>query len=121
VGRALRALADPRIGLDLTFRDSHRRYIAGVKLNDEGKRYWGHTVNSNAYDDHARKASTSLPDEDPNKSIPASWEGRESLRAMRAAQAKSMTLLRKTAHDTFPGDTSPDDTSDTKDDVRDTY
>jgi P4 family phage/plasmid primase-like protien len=121
VGKALRALADPRIGLDLAFRDKHRRYIAGVKLNDEGKRYWGHTVNSNAFDDHARKASTSLPDEDPNIPIPASWEGRGSLQAMRAAQAKRVTRGPVTDGNGFPGDTSPDDTGDTVDEVGDTY
>jgi hypothetical protein len=121
VGKALRALADPRIGLDLAFRDKHRRYIAGVKLNEEGMRYWGHTVNSNAFDDHARKASTSLPDEDPNKPIPVSWEGRGSLRAMRAAQAKSVTRGSVTVGNGFPGDTRPGDTGDTVEDIRDTY
>ena len=96
VGRALKALGEPRVAIDLGLRDMHRRYYAGVRLNTEGLRYWRNAVTSEAYLFQSRKASTSGPEESPNRDIPGSWWGRSAIEAMRLEHEKRMTLLKDT-------------------------
>ena len=47
IGRALKALAEPRIAIDrVEPAPDLRRYYAGIKLNDDGKKHWADAVTS---------------------------------------------------------------------------
>ena len=91
IGKAVKALGDRRIAYDRELRDMGRRYYGGISLNAEGRRHWGNTVSSDAFVFQTRKSSASAPDANPNAVIPAGWDGKYSVQAMRAAQAKNMT------------------------------
>jgi phage/plasmid-associated DNA primase len=95
VGRAMRALAEPRVALDL--RDNSRRYFAGICLNTEGRRHWSNAVTSSAFVFQSRKASTTESGGDPRCTIPPAWNGKEVIRGMRRAQANDMTVRRAQA------------------------
>jgi phage/plasmid-associated DNA primase len=105
VSKALKALAEPRIAFDL--RDNSRRYYAGIRLNDEGRRYWSNAVTSDAFVFQSRKASTTESGGNPNRALVPGWEGKEVIIAMRAAHAKSVTV----GSDTFPPDRDRDNPS----------
>jgi hypothetical protein len=98
ISKAMKSLADPRIAFDL--KDNSRRYYAGINLNAEGMRYWSNAVTSDAFLFQSRKASTTDSGGNPNKPIPAAWSGKSVIQAMRAAQAKSVTVVVTV----FPGD-----------------
>jgi hypothetical protein len=101
IGRALKAMAEPRIAVDrVALRDMARRYYAGIRFNEAGKKHWADAITRQAFDFEGFKGGTSATDEDPNKEIPADWNRKPAVLAMRVAHAKSMTVL----HDRFPGD-----------------
>jgi hypothetical protein len=87
VGRAMVALADPMIALDPTdnLRNKHRRYYAGVVLNDEGLGYH-EAGRSDDYRLKGRLANTTEASGAVNSAIPASWLDKPSVKKMRERQ-----------------------------------
>jgi phage/plasmid-associated DNA primase len=101
IGRALKALAEPRIAIDrVGLRRTVTRYYAGIKFNDDGMKYWLDALNREAFNYEGFKAGMSTQDEGPNRDIPAEWNRKSAVLAMRVAHMKSMTVR----HDRFPGD-----------------
>jgi hypothetical protein len=97
ISKALKALADPRIALDPTLRDTKRRYYAGIRLNVEGKGHWANMIAQESYTAQTRKAFASAADEDPNRPLNVYWSAKPSIEAMRVAQYKWQKSM--TGHD----------------------
>ncbi|WP_076858187.1 hypothetical protein [Bradyrhizobium mercantei] len=79
IRKALKAVGDGRI---VTERTKTSRYYCGVALNKLGLRY-----HQSAYESHIFEGKTALtkaPGSDVNSLIPAAWDERESIIAMRA-------------------------------------
>lgn len=91
IGKALRALGDPRIAIDATLRDKARRYIAGVSLDEEGMRHWHNGVTANSFQFASRRASTTDASGDPNMQVPPIWSERTVIATMRKAQGVTVT------------------------------
>jgi hypothetical protein len=121
ITKALKALGEPRIAFGL--KDNRYRYYCGMQLNEEGMAYWKHTVNSNSYDDHAKKASTHLPDEEAkvNQLVPPAWDGKPAIFAMQAAHTQSVTGGDRDGDNDFPGDRPLGDNGDSGVDLGDTF
>jgi P4 family phage/plasmid primase-like protien len=101
IGRALRALADPRIAIDRTeLRRNVTRYYAGIRFNDTGKKHWLDASTREAFNFEGFKGGMSTPDEGPDQDIPAEWSRKPVVLAMRVAHVKSVTVR----SDRFPGD-----------------
>jgi hypothetical protein len=89
LGWAVKAHGDPRIACDREeLRDKRCRYYVGIQLNDDGKRHWNNTVSSNAFVFQGRNTNTSSTEEGPNRMMPVEWDGKQVVRAMRAAHKK---------------------------------
>jgi P4 family phage/plasmid primase-like protien len=86
IGKALAAMAEPRIALGRELRDKHRRYYPGLVLNEVGLTY--HAAGSDSSHLVAKTANTTCPN-DPkewvNKPIPESWITKPEIIAMRKA------------------------------------
>ena len=101
IGRALKALAEPRIAIDRReLRANVVRYYAGVKFNETGMKHWLDALNREAFNYEGFKGGMSTQDEGPNRDIPAEWSRKQVVLAMRVAHAKSVTV----PSDRFPGD-----------------
>ena len=86
IGKALAAMAEPRIALGRDLRDKHRRYYPGLVLNDEGLTY--HRAGASSSHLAAKTANTTNandPKEWVNKQIPDSWRVKPEIIAMRKA------------------------------------
>jgi hypothetical protein len=101
IGRALKALAEPRIAINrVELRRTVTRYYAGIKFNEDGLKYWLDALNREAFNYEGFRGGMSTQDEGANRDIPAEWSRKPVVLAMRAAHVKSMTVR----HDRFPGD-----------------
>jgi hypothetical protein len=88
VKKLLQSLGDQRIASDRKdLRDTARRYYAGIAFNAEGERRWKTIVQSDAFTRPGKNASTTLPDDNPNRTIPADWADKIAIRVMRAAHS----------------------------------
>jgi P4 family phage/plasmid primase-like protien len=86
IGKALAAMAEPRIALGRDLRHKHRRYYPGLVLNDEGLTY--HRAGAGSSHLVAKTANTTDlidPKEWVNKQIPDSWRAKPEIIAMRKA------------------------------------
>lgn len=87
VGKALTALADPRICIHpKEMRDNQRRYYGGVVLNEQGIAFWKRALESKLFE--GKTASTTPADEPVNTYIPEGWFTRPSVARMRAASLR---------------------------------
>jgi len=85
IGRAMRAMADPRIAINpKELQDNKRRYYAGVMLNESGLNYWERAVESYMFE--GKTAATTTLGGEVNSLIPASWDTKVSVRKMRKLQ-----------------------------------
>ena len=86
MGRALKALNEPRIATDdRQLRDNHARYYGGIKLNEEGVKLWRDALKSEAFELKGKLADATSADALPYDDIPGSWDGRAAILAMRKA------------------------------------
>jgi hypothetical protein len=86
IGRAVNALADPRIGSHVKeTKDKTRRYLCGVILNGTGRGFWAHALDLRALE--GKTSSATDKGGEVNSYIPEGWDARPSVMAMRAAQA----------------------------------
>ncbi|MEY9235365.1 P4 family phage/plasmid primase-like protein [Bradyrhizobium japonicum] len=89
MGKAVAALSNPMIAYDnQETRDRNRRYYAGIALNSEGIRMWHNAVTSEAFAFRERLSDATSPDSLPNSRIPADWDDKPAILAMRKAHAK---------------------------------
>jgi hypothetical protein len=79
IKRAVTALHDECIQRE---RDQSARYLIGIKLNDEGEKYFSTGKTGLAYEQ--KRAAVSLGD--ANQLIPSSWDIKERVIKMRKAQ-----------------------------------
>jgi hypothetical protein len=80
ISRAVTALHDECIERE---RDQSARYLIGIKLNDEGEKYFSTGKTSLAYDTKRVDVSSN----DASQLIPSSWDIKERVIKMRKAQA----------------------------------
>jgi hypothetical protein len=82
IGKAIKAVGDPRIGIDPhEMRDRKSRYYCGVALNKVGLRYRKRAFESRLFE--RKMATTTSPERQVNSIIPSSWDTRKSIVAMR--------------------------------------
>ena len=88
IGRALAALADARVAINAKELKGTkgRRYYAGIKLNEDGLRYHGIAVDSDIF--KGKTTSATPKDGLVNSEIPAAWDDKNSVFAMRLAHEK---------------------------------
>jgi hypothetical protein len=83
IGAALAAMADPRIAINpKELRDTHARYYCGIALNKAGLRYHRTAFESRLFE--GKTATATSPEREVNSLIPASWDQKPSVIAMRA-------------------------------------
>lgn len=82
IGKALRAIGDPRIGMDVNeMRDNTSRFYCGIALNRAGLR-----AHKAAYDGRlfeGKVGNATNPQREVNSLIPPSWDAKKSVIAMR--------------------------------------
>lgn len=102
IGKAVIAMADPRIAHHpKEIRDKHRRYYAGIVMNEQGLGFHRRAAQSSLFE--GKVASTTAVDGQVNSFIPEAWNGRPSVVAMRVRQAAKSGV---TLEVTLGGDTS---------------
>ncbi|MCA1452166.1 hypothetical protein I6F35_02915 [Bradyrhizobium sp. BRP22] len=113
IGRAMVALGDPRIAINRSeLRETHRRYYAGIRLNDAGQGYWKRAVEGNLFE--GKTASTTSPQGDPNGFIPGSWSAKPCVSSMRHAQKKKAATARRMTPDNDTDGSGTNDGSSTQ-------
>ncbi|TYO67076.1 hypothetical protein FXV83_07675 [Bradyrhizobium hipponense] len=87
IGKALKAVGDGRIGIDpKEMRDNRSRYYCGVALNQLGLEYHRAALERRLFE--GKTAMATAPDREVNSLIPASWDDRESIKAMRSCHER---------------------------------
>jgi hypothetical protein len=87
IGRALAALHDPRVVSDrYELRDNATRYIVGVKLNSHGLEYHERGITADLFE--GKTVNTTSSSGIVNKSIPAAWDAKPKIIAMRVAHSQ---------------------------------
>jgi P4 family phage/plasmid primase-like protien len=81
IGKALVAMADPLIALGRDLRYASRRYYPGLVLNDQGMTY--HLAGASSTHLQAKTANATEANGQVNKPIPASWDTKPEVIAMR--------------------------------------
>lgn len=82
IGKALKAIGDPRLGSDAKeMRDTTSRYYCGIALNKAGLRYHKSAYESRLFEGKVGNATD--PAREVNSLIPASWDVRKTVKAMR--------------------------------------
>lgn len=82
IGKALKALGDRRIGMDVKeMRDATSRFYCGIALNKAGLQYHRTAFESRLFE--GKVATATAPDREVNSLIPPSWEEKESIKVMR--------------------------------------
>ncbi|WP_456659568.1 hypothetical protein [Bradyrhizobium sp. JR3.5] len=82
VGKALKSIGDPRIGIHRAeLRESGNRYYCGVVLNQLGLQFHKTAYQSALFEGKTARATD--PSQEVNSLIPASWDDRPSIVAMR--------------------------------------
>ncbi|MHC2666989.1 hypothetical protein ACMA5K_22140 [Bradyrhizobium diazoefficiens] len=82
IGKALRAIGDPRIGADpKEMRDNTSRFYCGIGLNKAGVGYHRTAYESRLFE--GKIATATPPDREVNSLIPPSWDAKKSVIAMR--------------------------------------
>jgi P4 family phage/plasmid primase-like protien len=85
IGKAMKAVGDPRIGMDPDeMRDSTSRYYCGVALNRRGLSFHRTAYESRLFE--GKIASATDPQREVNRLIPATWDARISVQRMRVHQ-----------------------------------
>ncbi|WP_316207231.1 hypothetical protein [Bradyrhizobium sp. SZCCHNR3118] len=78
IGKALKAIGDPRIGMDRSeMRDSTARYYCGIALNKAGLRYHRTAFESRMFE--GKVATVTEPHGEVNSLIPPSWDTKQSV------------------------------------------
>jgi hypothetical protein len=89
IGRALAALGDSRVAINRKeLRKNIRRYYAGIKLNEDGLRYWQTAISSDLFKGKTTNATTS--GKPVNEDIPGGWDEKPSIQAMRTEHYKRL-------------------------------
>jgi P4 family phage/plasmid primase-like protien len=83
IGKALEAIASSEIALGRELRDKHRRYYAGIILNEEGLAY--HHAGADSTHLVAKMANTTDPKGEVNRRIPDSWKEKPEIVAIQKA------------------------------------
>jgi P4 family phage/plasmid primase-like protien len=93
IGRAMAALAEPRIAINpKELRDMRRRYYGGIALNALGLEYQKRALEVSMFE--AKTTAATEAGGAVNQEIPGSWDDKRSVVAMRKAHAgKGMTPL----------------------------
>ncbi|MCK1525685.1 MULTISPECIES: hypothetical protein [unclassified Bradyrhizobium] len=82
IGKALRAIGDPRIGMDVEeMRDNTSRFYCGIALNKAGLQYHLTAFESRLFE--GKVATATAPDREVNSLIPPSWNVKKSVIGMR--------------------------------------
>src|SRR5229473_730885 len=82
IGKALKAMADPKIALGgEELRDTKRRYHAGIALNEEGLAF--HQAGYESRDLQGKVANATEPRGIINSPMPPQWLEKQSIKAMR--------------------------------------
>ncbi len=80
--KVLKAMGDGRIGMDRKeMRDNTSRHYCGIALNKAGLRYHKTAFESRIFE--GKTATATPPEQEVNSLIPASWDERKSVVAMR--------------------------------------
>lgn len=94
IGRAVVALHDPRIGSDrYELRDMVTRYLVGVRLNSHGLNYHERGISADLFE--GKTVQTTTSGGLVNKEIPASWDAKPKVVAMRQAHVVHAEKERK--------------------------
>jgi hypothetical protein len=102
ISKALRAMGDGRIGMDRKeMRDNTSRYYCGIALNKAGLRYHKTAFESRIFE--GKIATATNPEREVNGLIPASWDVRRSVVAMRARHESRVTSDQNDDDDAVPG------------------
>jgi phage/plasmid-associated DNA primase len=91
VNKALKAAGEPRVALDRAeLRDNVTRYYGGVRLNKAGLRYHRAAYDGRLFEGKKSPTATNpgAPGANVNDDMPASWDTRKSIIAMRKAFAR---------------------------------
>lgn len=109
IGKSMVAMADPMIAMNpKELRDNKRRYYAGITLNEEGLNY--HEAGYELRDLQGKVANTTAPKGQVNSMIPAVWDHKTSVYAMRQRHSDTVPGLFGTENAKSqvspPGDTS---------------
>ena len=92
IGKALAAYGDNRIAVHRKeLKSDGRRYYAGIRLNENGLRYWNTAIESNNFT--GKTASTSANVSEVNTAIPSAWDDKNTVIAMRRAHAENERAL----------------------------
>lgn len=98
IGKHLKAMGDPRIGIDRKeMRDGIRRYYCGIALNEAGLRYHKTAYESRLFE--SKVATATAPEEGVNSLIPMSWDDRSSIIKMRAGHELVRPVVRSLTND----------------------
>jgi hypothetical protein len=90
IGKALRAMSDSRIGIDRDeMRKGNSRYYCGIALNKAGLGYHRAAFESRLFE--GKIATATNPNQEVNSLIPASWDARKSVTAMRERHSEPVT------------------------------
>jgi D5 N terminal like len=82
ISKVLKAMGDGRIGMDRKeMRDNTSRHYCGIALNKAGLRYHKTAFESRIFE--GKTATATPPEQEVNSLIPASWDERKSVVAMR--------------------------------------
>jgi hypothetical protein len=82
IGKALSAMADPRIAINpKELRDTTSRYYGGIALSKAGLRYHRTGYESRIFE--GKVGNATAPDREVNSLIPASWDAKPSIVALR--------------------------------------
>jgi hypothetical protein len=97
IGKALVALHDPKIVSDrYELRDNATRYVVGIRLNTLGLQYHQRGITANLFE--GKTVQATLGGGTINQMIPASWERKKRVCAMRAAHAQHAKLAEMKCH-----------------------
>ncbi|MGY3496755.1 hypothetical protein [Bradyrhizobium sp. USDA 4502] len=94
IGKALKAIGDGRIGMDKEMRDNRNRYYCGVALNKLGLEYRKAALERRLFE--GKTAMATAAECEVNSLIPASWDDKESVKAMRACHERVTATTRVT-------------------------
>jgi phage/plasmid-associated DNA primase len=90
ISKALVSMADPMIAISSKeLRDKHRRYYAGIALNEEGLAFHAAGYESRELD--GKLANTTEPKGQVNSVIPFDWQKKGAVQAMKARQNRTVT------------------------------
>jgi hypothetical protein len=102
ISKALKAMGDGRVGMDRKeMRDNTSRYYCGIALNRVGLRYHKTAFESRIFE--GKIATATNPEREVNDLIPASWDERRSVVAMRARHENRVTSDQYDDDDAVPG------------------